>query len=100
MDDVLPGLEVLLPTGGAVTLLGWLVIRLALQNSADRRSYRDDLAAVRLDLQAQIDRQQKVLDDLRKKLEAERRARWKAEDDAARYRRELHIREGADDGRP
>lgn len=98
MDDVLPDLQVLLPTGGVLTLVVWFVIRLAVEGRQDRRDWRtarEELHARNAALRTELDEAraaaQVELAALRNELETERRRRWKAEDAAAEYRRQLGL---------
>lgn len=101
--DPLPDLEVLVPSLSVLGLLGWLIVRLAIQNRQDRgdyRSARKDLHGRVAALQAELDRTraaaQSELAAKNTELEEMRRRCWKAEDDAAKYRRQLSaLRDGA-----
>lgn len=90
----------LLGTGGVgVTLLA-VVIYLLRQNYADRRQYQTHIAEVEqrtadaitkseARAEAEIGTLRTEVRELRTELDKERRLRWAAEDDAAKYRR-LH----------
>ena len=90
----------LLGTGGVAGVLVIVIIYLLRQNFADRRQYQTHIAEVEQrtsDAIAKSDAQHQgeitalrtEVGELRTELEKERRARWAAEDDAAKYRR-LH----------
>jgi chromosome segregation ATPase len=118
-EPVEPELAALSSAGGLVgggtvfLLLLALIIRLLRQNTADREQYRQHVAQVQkeaadyaaerdeehrqtlIELKGEIASLRGELRDVRNELEAERTARWKAQDDAAGYRRELEtIRRG------
>lgn len=87
-------------TGGVALALLAVIGYLLRQNYADRRQYQTHIAEVekRTDAaiaksearsEAEIAGLRKEVHDLRDELETERRARHRAEDDAAKYRR-LH----------
>jgi hypothetical protein len=112
-EPVEPELAALSSAGGLVgggtvfVLLLALIIRLLRQNTADREQYRQHVAQVQEDAanhaaerdeahrQAILEFKEEVrqlrveLRESREEAEAERRARWTAEDTAAGYRREL-----------
>lgn len=109
-----PALISLLPTGGVATVLVVVIVYLLRVNTVDRKQYRDDVARIQehaADEAAEREEQHRAnlaevreemaavrqeLREVREELEAERKARWKAQDDAAGYRRELEaIRGGA-----
>jgi Skp family chaperone for outer membrane proteins len=121
--DLLPDLPGLAPPLGVVVVLGWILVRVMRQSSQDRDGYRaaiDQLAArhdreiaalrehhdtVIADLRAQCAEQitglraevvtlRQELADLRVELDQERRTRHKAEDDAARWRRQVDLANG------
>lgn len=90
----------LLGTAGVAGVLVVVIGYLLRQNFADRRQYQNHIAEVEKATAAAIARAEARSEgeiaalrvevrDLRAELEKERRARWAAEDDAARYRR-LH----------
>lgn len=97
----------LLGTGGlGVTLLG-VIIYLLRQNFADRRQYQNHIAEVQTSTAAAIASAKashaKEIGDLTAKVDAlttlyedTRRAKWAAEDEAAKYRRlyELGVAQG------
>lgn len=120
MEELLPDLPALAPGLGVLGLLGWLLVRVMRQSSNDRSTYQADLAALRrhhaetlaaqatrhdgqiaelrqhqgeqiADLRGQVKVLREELAELRAELETTRRARWRAEDAAARYRRQLGI---------
>jgi len=88
-------------------LLGWLIIHIMRQSRDDRKDYATAIAAVReqnakelkdlterhdqqiQDLRNEVASLRTEVGELRLKLEAERQARWQAEDAAARYRRQI-----------
>jgi len=87
-------------TGGVALALLAVIGYLLRQNYADRRQYQTHIAEVEKSTAAAIARSEArsegeiaalrtEVSDLRGELEKERRARWAAEDDAAKYRR-LH----------
>ena len=102
MDPTLLGL---LPTGGVATVLVIVIFYLLRQNHADRKQYRDDVAAIEARHAAEKDKRdrqfkasndavQQEMAELRSQvkealgeLESERRRRWAAEDVAAEERR-------------
>jgi Skp family chaperone for outer membrane proteins len=95
----------LLPTGGVATVLVIVIVYLLRQNHADRKQYRDDVAAIEARHTTEQDKREKafaasnaaVQDEMKKlreevndalaELENERRKRWAAEDVAAEERR-------------
>jgi uncharacterized membrane protein YhiD involved in acid resistance len=95
----------LLPTGGVATVLVIVIVYLLRQNHADRKQYRDDVAAIEArhaadkakrdeEMKASNAAVQQELSGLRSQvkealaeLESERRKRWAAEDVAAEERR-------------
>jgi len=99
-----PTLLSLLPTGGVATALLIVIGYLLRQNHADRTQYRNDVAAIDARATAAASAMearhaaelkafgQKItaLEESNSRVlaayEDERRLRWKAEDDAARYR--------------
>lgn len=113
MEELLPNLPTLAPGLGVLGLLSWLLIRVMRVSSADRSGYDRALADLRKQHDAQIAElrqhngeqiadlrgQMKVLREevaeLRSEVETQRRARWRAEDAAARYRRQLGLAEEA-----
>lgn len=87
-------------TGGVALALLAVIGYLLRQNYADRRQYQTHIAEVEQRTADAIAKSEKRSEeeiaalrvevrDLRGELEKERRARWAAEDDAAKYRR-LH----------
>ena len=102
-----PALLSLIPGGGIVSVLVFVVIYLLRQNHADRDQYRTDVARIEKrsvdDITNLHDKHVEEMDDVKKELialrksnelvigelEKERRRRWAAEDAAAGYRREL-----------
>lgn len=98
-------LPTFLPSVGVLGLLAWLLIHVMRQASGDRGGYqraikdlREDHAAEIKEMSARHDAQitdlrtqiaglRGEVAELRTELEAERRARWEAEDTAAHYRR-------------
>jgi hypothetical protein len=96
---------VLVPPGGVLVALIFLIIHLMRQQSGDRGDYQRQLIALRRqhseEIEKLITRHDRQITDLRLQLgvsraevveyqetvEGERRARWKAEDSAAKYRR-------------
>lgn len=91
----------LIPAGGVGTTLVVVIVYLMRQNHADRTQYAEaaravaaqhaaDMASVRDEIAALKDGNAKVLAEL----DAERHRRWRAEDLAADYRRQLGITEG------
>lgn len=92
MVDILPDLEVIVPSLGVLGLLGWLIVRLAIQNRQDRIDHRD----ARADLREQVRALRGELAETHRQLDEARRARWAAEDKAAEYRRRLAVHEGLD----
>lgn len=107
-------LGILIPSGSVVAVLATLIIHQMRQNNADRKQYREDVARVEQraadDLAERDEAHRQVLQEVRdevkgvrselaavrEELDAERKARWKAQDDAAGYKRELDlIRNGA-----
>lgn len=120
MEELLPDLPALAPGLGVLGLLGWLLVRVMRQSSSDRSTYQTDLAALRkyhsealaaqatrhdgqiaelrqhqgeqmADLRGQVRVLREELAELRTELDQQRRARWRAEDAAARYRRQLGL---------
>lgn len=101
-----PIVQSLIPAGGVFGTLALVCIYLLRQNAQDRKHYRDDVAAIEA-------RHKKALEDMETRhisalsaldskvtkalteLDDERRKRWHAEDEAARYRRQLGITEGS-----
>lgn len=90
----------LLGTGGVAGVLVVVIIYLMRQNHADRKQYQEHIASVEKSTAAAIAKAEARSDgeiaglrrevgELRTELESERRLRWAAEDDAAKYRR-LH----------
>lgn len=88
----------LLGTGGVAVALVVVIGYLLRQNFADRRQYQEHIATVETSTAAAIARAEarsegeiaglrQEVAGLRTELEQERRARWKAEDDAAHHRR-------------
>lgn len=111
-------LPVVVPSGGILVVLVYLIIHVMRQSSSDRGDYHDavielreqhveeineltarhsaDMGALREqhlgqieDLRLQVETLRGEVADLRNQIEAERRARWQAEDSAAKYRRLL-----------
>ena len=91
----------LIPAGGVGTTLVVVIVYLLRQNHTDRQQYIDaarsvaaqhaaDMASVRDEIAALKDGNSKVLTEL----DDERHRRWRAEDLAATYRRQLGITEG------
>lgn len=87
-------------TGGVGLALLAVILYLLRQNYADRKQYQDHIAEVekrtadaiaegKAESHAEISELRKEVRDLRAEVEQERRGRWKAEDEAAKYRR-LH----------
>lgn len=74
-------------TGGIAGVLVVVIIYLMRQNHLDRRQYQLHIAEVEKSTAAAIARSEAQATELLEQLERERRARWAAEDDAARYRR-------------
>ena len=120
-------LPALIPSGGLLVALVWLMAHLLRTNSGDRSDYQtqlralrkvhaDDLRAERADhaeeiraitarYEHQIEDQRNQLTamearavELQKAMELERRARWKAEDAAAKYRRLVGQNDGSQEG--
>lgn len=90
----------LLGTGGVAVVLAAVIGYLLRQNFADRRQYQEHIAEVEKRTSEAIAKAEArsegeiaslriELRELRAELEQERRLRWAAEDDAAKYRR-LH----------
>ena len=90
----------LLGTGGVAVALVVVIGYLLRQNYADRRQYQEHIATVEKSTAAAIAKAEarsegeiaglrREVGELRTELESERRLRWAAEDDAAKYRR-LH----------
>lgn len=110
MDVPASNLAGLIPGAGFVGILCWFLVLVMRHYSSDRRSYVDEIAAIRdahakqlreieerhaeqiRQLREHYDTRIKALqsevDQLRRDLDQERRARWKAEDAAAVARRE------------
>lgn len=96
---------VLVPSGGVLVVLVFLIVHLTRQQSGDRGDYQRQLIGLRKQHVEEIEklntRHDRQITDLRLQLgvsraevvecqeviETERRARWKAEDSAAKYRR-------------
>lgn len=100
-------LTALIPQGGVAAVLLAVIVYLLRQNHQDRKQYRDDVAAIEargvIAAAAREEQHSKELGEVRTELAAlrhrleeqmretedERRRRWHAEDQAARYRRRL-----------
>lgn len=91
----------LIPAGGVGSTLVIVIVYLMRQNHADRSQYADhsravaaqhaaDMQGVRAEIAALREANAKVLAEL----DTERHRRWRAEDLAATYRRQLGITEG------
>jgi TolA-binding protein len=98
-------LTTLIPGAGVFGVLAWLLVRMSSQAQGDRRDYATRLLEERAqhakdladavasgnaradELREQIRQRDADLENLRKQIEDERRQRWRAEDDAARWRR-------------
>jgi len=120
-------LPALIPSGGLLVALVWLMAHLLRTNSGDRSDYQmqlralrkvhaDDLKAERADhaeeirtitarYEHQIEDQRLQLAaaetravELQNAMEIERRARWRAEDAAAKYRRLVGQNDGSQEG--
>jgi hypothetical protein len=107
---------VLVPSGGVLVVLVVLIIHLMRQQSGDRSDYQRQLISLRRQHAEEIEklttRHDRQITDLRLQLgvsraevvechetiEAERRARWSAEDSAAKYRRMME-QSGREEGR-
>jgi len=103
--DFAAELPVLIPGGSALVVFAWLIVHVSRLSSGDRSEYQKRLIELRREHRDEIkgltERHDKQIDNLRKEvkglrdevadvrkhLEEERRARWRAEDAAARYRR-------------
>lgn len=103
----IPDLWPVIPSAGVLGLLAWLIIHIMRQSRDDRSDYAGALAAIReqnaaeikrlterhdeqiKDLRNEVSSLRSEVADMRAQLEAERKARWEAEDSAARYRRQL-----------
>lgn len=118
MADILPELPGLVPGLGVLGVVVWLLVHTSRQASSDRRSHDatvtamraahtqqliEQVAALREHYDAQLATLRQEVDQLRRglaealtALERERRARWKAEDAAAEYRRQLGLGSGGD----
>lgn len=112
----LSDLPVVIPTGSLVVVLIALIVHLSRQSSGDRDTYQARLVELRKehreeikqinehhegqvkrlisqhdgdisDLRSEVQGLRNEMADVRRQLEDERRARWRAEDAAARYRR-------------
>jgi uncharacterized membrane protein YhiD involved in acid resistance len=95
----------LLPTGGVATVLVIVIVYLLRQNHADRKQYRDDVAAIEARhaadkskrdeemkasnaaVQQELSRLRSQVKEALAELDSERRKRWAAEDVAAEERR-------------
>lgn len=106
---------VLVPSGGVLIVLVWLIIHLVRQASGDRGDYQEQLRALReqhaseiqgltsrhdsqmKDLRDQITTLRSEVKELRGQIEQERRARWEAEDAAAKWRRKVEEQYGTAD---
>lgn len=106
MDSILPDLPGVGGFVGVLALLAWLIVHLNRQASSDRRDYQSALHALRerhgmdtaeltrrhdaeLDkLRADNQRLRDELDAAREQLAEARNQRWKAEDAAAKWRRQ------------
>ena len=71
----------------ALGLLGWFGVRVMRQMSEDRRHSADQLHTEREQHAKLLAERDALISDLQKRLDAEREARWKAEDSAAKWRR-------------
>jgi hypothetical protein len=107
---------VLVPSGSALVVLVFLVVHLLRQQSGDRGDYQRQLIGLRKQHSEEIEklttRHERQVTDLRLQLgvsraevvechetiEEERRARWSAEDSAAKYRRMME-QSGREEGR-
>jgi hypothetical protein len=107
---------VLVPPGGVLVALIVLIIHLMRQQSGDRGDYQRQLIALRRQHSEEIEkliiRHDRQVQDIRLQLgvsraevvechetvEEERRARWSAEDSAAKYRRMIE-QDGREEGR-
>ena len=102
-----PSLMTLLPTGGVAGVLVVVIVYLLRQNHSDRVQYRKDVAdgdarhlaevkalheqreAQMSEVKAELVALRTVAEQALTELEEERRKRWRAEDQAASYRRQL-----------
>lgn len=91
----LPDVPNALGSAGALGLLAWWGLRVMRQSAEDRKGASDHLDRERrqhAEVLAERDRiiaeRDRQIAALRDRLESERQARWKAEDSAARWRRE------------
>jgi len=102
-----PSLMTLLPTGGVAGVLVVVIVYLLRQNHSDRGQYRADVArgdakhleevkalheqhkAQMSEVKAELVALRTVAEQALTELEEERRKRWRAEDQAASYRRQL-----------
>lgn len=103
--DLLSEWPTVVPSMGVLGVLVWLIIHLMRQSSGDRGDYQQQLILIRqqhsvelTELAARYDTQMTDLRksvgvlraevaDLKQRIEDERKARWFAEDTAARFRR-------------
>ena len=118
MEELWPTLPSLTPGLGAAALLGWLLVRFWREARQERAAYQQAIAELRAehatlmreqaarhdaqiaelrqqqatqisDLRGEVTVLRSELTQLRGEVEEQRRARWRAEDAAAHYRRQL-----------
>lgn len=84
-----------LTVGGPAAALVLVILYLLRQNFADRRQYRDDVARLEsrhnvaiAEFKNEVAGLRQEIADVLASLEAERRAKWQAQDEAAHWRRE------------
>lgn len=84
-----------LTVGGPAAALVLVILYLLRQNFADRRQYRDDVARLEsrhnvaiTEFKTEVAGLRQEIKDVLASLENERKARWIAEDEAAKWRRE------------